>query len=304
MYWDKLGSGYMRDNLNLVDPITGRRIKTIKAEQRRDNTLVGLAPLEITMSFHGLRGTAEEKSEDKGRVYLRKGIDVRGTLYFQTLINVFNCFWTKKSTSLLVNIPAELKTYKCIPITKTFGCVELLEPMVNIKNFNWSNISQAPDDVKQKFLSSLAGAVTVSWIMGFRDKVEEFLYVHDFQIVLASIEKVHLWIPKPFDHDFFVRIKPQLNMLTGNNNGLGVFTQLCVENFKLLHEKGTYITNICCTLYAGIYDKQTVEEFFTGNKGLMTTTPQQDATMSYSAALQDTSIRGKLFKKVTKFKIK
>jgi len=120
MYWDKLGSGYMRDNLNLIDPISGRRIKTIKAEQRRDNTLLGLAPLEITMSFHGHRA-GDEKTEDKGRIYLRKGIDARGTLYIQTLINVFNCLWAKKTASL-VSVQAELKTYKCIPINKNFGC--------------------------------------------------------------------------------------------------------------------------------------------------------------------------------------
>jgi len=178
--------------------------------------------------------------------------------------------------------------------------------MVNIKMFNWANMAQVPDDVKQKFLASLAGAVTVSWVMGFRDKLDEFIFVHDFQIVISSIEKIHLWTAKPFDSDFFLRIKPQLNMLTGNNNGWAIFSQLCSDTFKLLHEKGSHVANICYTLFNGIYEKQIVEEFFTGNKGLMSTTPQQDALMYYSTALQDTvsSIKGKLFKKITSFKIK
>jgi len=173
--------------------------------------------------------------------------------------------------------------------------------MVNLKNFNWANIAQVPEDVKLKFLASLAAAVTVSWILGFRDKVEEFLYVHDFQIVLSGIDKIHLWTAKPFDSDFMIRIKPQLNMLTGNNNGWGTFSQLCFDTFKLLHEKGPCVANICYTLYSALYDRQIIEEFFNGNKGLMTTLSPSDAVANYSAALTDTgSLKEKLFKKFKK----
>jgi len=308
MYWDKLGSGYMRENLNLIDPISGRRIKTIKAELRVENNAAAvLAPLDITMGYHSLRGTTDEKSEDKGRACLRKGIDLRSILYFQGMMNVFNIFWSTKSNNpVFPHISSSIRTYQCIPLTKTFGSIEMLEPMVNIRNYNWANVTQLPEEVKQKFLASIAAAVTVSWIMGFRDKIEDFLFVHDFQIVISSIEKIHLWNAKPLDSDFLVRVKHLLNFLFPNTNGWNIFQQLCSETFCQLHEKGTYLTNICCTIYSGIYEKKIIEEFFTGNKGLMSIVPQQEALAHYMTALQDTGSFQKILKKVTlnKFKIK
>jgi len=308
MYWDKLGSGYKRDNLNLIDPITGRRIKNINAELRVENNLVGLAPLDVTMGYHVLRGTSEEKTEDKGRACLRKGIDVRGILYFQTMINVFNSYWSIKSnTSVFPHIKSEIKTYQCIPLTKTFGFIEMLEPMVNLRNYNWSNITQAPEEIKQKFIASLSAAVTASWALGFRDKIEDFLYINDFQIVISSIEKMHLWTAKPLEGDFLSRLKPQLNLLFPNNNGWNWFQQLCIETFCQLHEKGSYLNNICCTIYSGIYEKKIIEEFFMGGKGISAVAAQQEALVPFSSAFQDSGslFKGKLLfkKRVTKKKL-
>jgi len=48
------------------------------------------------------------------------------------------------------------------------------------------NITQAPEETKQKFIASLSAAVTVSWVLGFRDKIVDFLYVNDFQIDTSS----------------------------------------------------------------------------------------------------------------------
>jgi len=292
-----LGAGYKRENLNIVDPITGRRIKTINAQQKKETGPVPLIYLEVTMVYHNIRGANDDKSEDKGKATLRKGIDVRGILYIQTLLNVFNSFWSKKSASSPINALPEIKTYKCIPISKAFGCTELLEPMVNIRNFVWTNLSQVPDDKKLKLLASLAAATTVSWILGFKDKLEDFLYIHDHQIVLYGLEKLHLWATKPFDAEFFQRLKPQLNFLTGNYNGWNVFHELCADTFKILHDKGSSIINMATTLYTGLFEKQVVEEFFTGNKGLMTSVNAQEALAHYSMALTG-SIKAGFFKKL------
>jgi len=168
------------------------------------------------------------------------------------------------------------------------------------------NITQAPEETKQKFIASLSAAVTVSWVLGFRDKIEDFLYVNDFQIVLSSIEKMHLWTAKALEIDFLAKLKPQLNLLFPNNNGWNYFQQLCIETFSQIHEKGTYLTNICCTIYSGIYEKRIIEEFFTGGKGLATILTQSEALTHYSTVFQDTAslFKGKLLKRVTKFKIK
>jgi len=292
MYWDKLGSGYQRDNLNLVDPITGKKIKTIKAQPRKETGQSALTYLDVTMVFHSFRGPNDE---DRGKASLRKGVDVRAILYIQTLFHVLNSFWAKKPAPYPVNTTPEIKTYKCIPITKVFGCVEILEPMLNIKHFVWSSIAQASEDKKLSLLSSLAAAVTVSWVLGFKDKLEEVLYIHNDQIVLYGIEKIHLWQARPFDADFIQRIKPQLTIL--HPNGWNVFYELCAETFKILHEKGSVLIDICSTLYTGLYEKPVIEEFFTGNRGLMTTVNALEALAYYSLALTDAAKPG-FFKKL------
>jgi len=204
---------------------------------------------------------------------------------------------TKPPTTTATTTIPEIRTYKCVPITNTFGCIELIEPTLSFKTYNWQCLSMSDDEAKFKFLASLAGAVTVSWILGFRDKIEDFLFIHDHQLTFLGVDKINLWNPTPIDSDFIIKIKAQSNILTGNNNGWNIFQNLCSDAFKSLHEKGVVLANICSTLYSGLHEKDFVEEFVSSNKSLMVNAPIAEAMGHYQIALNDTgSLKGKFVK--------
>jgi len=302
MYWDKLGAGYSRDNLNLVDPISGRKIKAIQVDQPKEIGTPAAppnpnSPLNLTLAFHTLRGQGEEKAEDKGRISLFKGVDIRGgTLYIQTILNVFNCLWENAK----ITPKPEIRTYRCIPIAKTFGCIELLEPNTSAKTFDWALLTQAPESVRTKLVASLAGAITTSWVLGFRDKLDDYLFIHKDQVYFSSIDKIHLWNTKQLSSDFINnKIKPYLSGLTG---GWNFFQNLCCETFKSLYEKGAVLQKICSTMYSIVHEKELVEAFIAGNKSLMLNAPIAEAQAQFVAGLNGTgSFKAKFMKKVTKF---
>jgi len=292
MYWDKLGAGYSRDNLNLVDPITGRKVKAIKVEQPKDTVQNPNGPLSITLTFHNIRGQ-EEKSE-VGRIALWKGVDIRGgTLYIQTLLNVFNCIWDHSK----INPKPQIRTYRCIPIAKTFGCTEMLEPSTSAKNFDWNSLAQSPDSVRMKLAASMAAAIISAWVLGFRDKLEDHLYVHKDELYFSGVDKVHLWNSKQLDFDFINKLRPYLTLLNG---GWGYFQNLCSETFKALYDKGSIIEKICCTMYSNLHEKDMVDSFISGTKSLMLNVPPAEAQAQFINALNlnETGSLKSLFKKM------
>jgi len=66
-YWDHLGPGYLKENLNLVDPISGKRIKTVKVVHKY--AAMDAAPILLELSYHHV--------EETTKLVLKKGVDLR-----------------------------------------------------------------------------------------------------------------------------------------------------------------------------------------------------------------------------------
>uniref|UniRef100_A0A6B2KWP6 Uncharacterized protein n=1 Tax=Arcella intermedia TaxID=1963864 RepID=A0A6B2KWP6_9EUKA len=291
--WENIKKGYSRDNMNIVDPLTGRKIKSFLVEVPSKD--MG-SSLNVNLMYHNARKRDKDNGE-RGRIGLLKGEDVRiGIINIQTLINIFNTIWKQAK---IVPRP-EMKTYRSVPLTRTFGCYELLEPSLSVKSFDWLSLEQASEKVKLSIAGSLAAAVTTSIVLGFKDKLQDYLFAYKNQFYFSSINKVHIWNAKPIHSDFYTKLK---YIISAAFNWT-LFQNICLDIFKSLYEKGSIIQMICRTLYESTYTKEVIDNFL-NTKSLMLAFPLKEAMEQFTATLNETtSLKKKIFQKVKTKKTK
>eukprot|EP01125_Pyxidicula_operculata_P013508 TRINITY_DN447_c0_g4_i1.p1 TRINITY_DN447_c0_g4~~TRINITY_DN447_c0_g4_i1.p1 ORF type:complete len:1242 (+),score=349.09 TRINITY_DN447_c0_g4_i1:120-3845(+) len=267
-YYDQLGPGYSKSDLSLIDPITGKRIKTLsvveKIQTLQDKPLL----MEATFS-----------NNEKGKFLLKKGEDLRAAMYIQVILNVFNELWSVAK----VQPRPYVRALRCVPLQSKFGSIEHTENLQGIASFSWEKIKSLPEEKKMKFMGSLAGAYLSAYALGVKERMEEHIFIHESLDVTLRVDASSLWNIKPQPDTFFLstNLKPQLSTYEWS-----FFQNLCAEAFKVLHSNGTLIKNLCGTLFQNLMNgTQAVETFMSGNRSLMLTQSVQAAQNQVIASL-------------------
>eukprot|EP01084_Bolivina_argentea_P276091 471003_1 len=209
------------------DPINGElNLKTIQCE-----SIFNSNTKPLLLSFYNVSAKLTSKT------IFKKGDDLRKDSSILMMFRLFNDIWScnnLKYNKRMINI----FTYKCVPISEYFGCIEYIENCVSL-----TNIKKHFDDEKfmkdkkwiDKFIASAVGSYIGAYVMGIRDRHSDnilikkngFLFHIDYGYVLG--DKLSGLDAASFS------ITNDLKYIMGNVNW-NDFVDRCIDAFKVLRD--------------------------------------------------------------------
>jgi len=206
----------------------------------------------------------------KTNAIFKMGDDLRQDWYIQSIFHIFNNLWQ------LTDMPQKpfIYTYKCIPISETFGCIQMVKNVQSSLEFN-TNIKNMSPSEKSTFFATLAGSFVASYVIGIRDRHQDNMLVKDGHIFF-HIDFGHLWNQGPLVDAPRIAI-PRSLIKQFSRTEWKDFVSLCSDGFLVLHNNGFLIKSICTTLFSQVISSEIINEFLAGNDSLMLHLPAEQA---------------------------
>jgi len=179
--------------------------------------------------------------------------------------------------------PPFIHTYKCIPITESFGCIEFVNNVNSVQDFDYDKLDSISAEEKNILVSTLAGSCLASYILGIRDRHQDNMLIKDNHIFF-HIDFGHLWNQGPLIDA--PRIAIPMRFKSKLSSYWPELERLCVNGFKILFQHGNLIKTLCMNLFQSTPENSTmIEQFISGPNSLMLEFPKDEAYQRFEKIL-------------------
>merc|ERR1712173_472162 len=110
---------------------------------------------------------AFDKTDDKiGSFILKQGDDLRQDQNMMFMFHMMNAIWREHELEYK-SIPIRALTYSCVAMGNDFGCIELVDGCVPLRNIcTLKDTFETNDDAFNNLIASTVGSYIATYIMG------------------------------------------------------------------------------------------------------------------------------------------